>query len=867
MISTALVAPGVWRITSVYAERDVVSSAGAWWHDPATCWRSACKACELRLGRTWWTTRADVARRLSDGASAIKEHQERRSMEARSLVQSRAADVDLDIPRPPGLEYLPFQRAGVAWLNTHPMSLLGDEMGLGKLQPMRTPVLTPTGWTSIGALSIGDHVIGSDGQATEVTGVFPQGIKDTYRIRFSDGSSTLCGAEHLWTFRYRKGGRVWTDVTMTTGHLSQHVFSGGFPLYLPMLSAPVEFRDVPLPLDAYLMGCLISNGSLTETSPVLTFNSHDVDEVRARLLRAGCTLSEAETRPGCKRFIARGIIGVVRGMGLAVMSRAKFIPIVYRRASPVDRIALLQGLMDGDGSASAERNRVTYHTTSKVLADDVVELVECLGGIASVRTYDRSKDNKPTEYHVRMRLPEWVLPFSVRRKASRYRPGSHARPCRTVVSVTKEGREPSVCIRVAAADHLYATEHAILTHNTIQVLGAINLDTSIRSVLIICPASLRLNWLREAERWLTRRFWHHVVFSSYPPPAVADFVVVNYERARDPATRQALMSREWDLLVCDESHKLGNPKTQQSAAVLGRNAHALAERRPGLVTRAKRIWMLTGTPLKNRPLELYPVVHALAPKEFPTQKAFASRYCGWDGTGATNLEELQTRLRSTIMIRRLKKDVLKDLPSKRRQLIELNSDKVKGLLLQEEMAYSEAVARLKEPGLAWGAIATLRKETALAKVPHVIAHVRDLLEETDKVILWAHHHEVVARLREAFDGQAVTFTGLTPMIEREEAVRRFQTDPSCRVFIGSITAAGTGITLTASSNAVFAELDWVPANITQAEDRCHRIGQAESVLIQHLVYDGSLDARMAKTLIEKQRIADLALDNHAAQGA
>ena len=131
----------------------------------------------------------------------------------------------------------------------------------------------------------------------------------------------------------------------------------------------------------------------------------------------------------------------------------------------------------------------------------------------------------------------------------------------------------------------------------------------------------------------------------------------------------------------------------------------------------------------------------------------------------------------------------------------------------------------------------------------------------EKVVVFAHHHDVVDGLMEHFGDAAVRLTGRDSQEQKQAAVDRFQTDPDCKVFVGSIQAAGVGLTLTAASNVVFAELDWVPANVTQAEDRCHRIGQNENVLVQHLVVDGSIDARMAQVLVEKQELADKALDN------
>jgi hypothetical protein len=271
------------------------------------------------------------------------------------------------------------------------------------------------------------------------------------------------------------------------------------------------------------------------------------------------------------------------------------------------------------------------------------------------------------------------------------------------------------------------------------------------------------------------------------------------------------------------------------------------------------------------------------------------RYCagykgewGWNFDGHSHLDELQTRLRSTIMVRRLKADVLTDLPAKRRQVIVLPSNGAAALIEAEraasarheadlfaaqvavelakagddEQAYKDAVAKVRGVvQTAFTEMAKLRHDTALAKVPAVVERV---LDATGKVVIMAHHKDVIAGIRagleEEHPGSVVTLTGDDGMTDRQESVDRFQNDPACKYFIGSIRAAGVGITLTASSHVVFAELDWTPGMMSQAEDRCHRIGQRDSVLVQHLVLDQSLDANLATTLVAKQEVIDKALD-------
>jgi SWI/SNF-related matrix-associated actin-dependent regulator of chromatin subfamily A-like protein 1 len=405
---------------------------------------------------------------------------------------------------------------------------------------------------------------------------------------------------------------------------------------------------------------------------------------------------------------------------------------------------------------------------------------------------------------------------------------------------------------------------------TIEALGIINTDPKVKRVLIVCPASLKLNWARECERWLVDRGTVGVAGKTFPEDA--DVVIINYDIL---GKWKAKLRKKFDVLVADECHYVKNKEAKRSKALYG--------------LKAKRKLFLTGTPILNRPVELWTIVSSLAPEEFDHFWTFAKRYCkpvknrfGWEFTGATNLDELHERLRSTIMVRRTKAQVLPDLPPKRRQVIELASDHIAGLIAVEAEAWKEHQTRLKElraltrsggepnekqleqmrAGInaAFGDLAKLRQATALAKVPLVVEHMKSVLEDAGKLVVFAHHRAVVAELAEPFGDAAVTLTGSDSSESRQASVDRFQEDPTCTIFIGSITAAGFGLTLTASSHVVFAELDWVPAHLTQAEDRTHRIGQENSVLVQHLVLEDSLDARMVGTLLKKQRVIDKVVD-------
>lgn len=410
---------------------------------------------------------------------------------------------------------------------------------------------------------------------------------------------------------------------------------------------------------------------------------------------------------------------------------------------------------------------------------------------------------------------------------------------------------------------------------SIQAIGIINSDPAIKNAIIVCPKSLMLNWKRELEKWLVRPMRIGI------GDAQADICIINYEGLNK---RMTALTRPWGAMIVDEAHYIKNKKTTRS-----QNVKAIA-------AYAGRNIRLTGTPIVNRPVELYNIISDLHPA-WGNFWQFAKSYCGahhngfgWEMGGASNLDELQQRLRSTVMVRRLKAEVLTELPRKIRQIIEVEAtgSQAKNIRREQEFeaaseerlanlraavelskaesdeAYQAAVTRLAEASeMDFTELARLRHETALAKVDSVAEHVRTILEddETQKVIIAGHHHDVIDQIANALlDFHPVALTGATKLEDRQAAVDRFQNDPRTRVFIGSIMAAGVGITLTRASVVVFAELDWVPGNITQMEDRAHRIGQVNTVLIQHLVLADSLDARMARMLVEKQKVIDGALD-------
>lgn len=404
---------------------------------------------------------------------------------------------------------------------------------------------------------------------------------------------------------------------------------------------------------------------------------------------------------------------------------------------------------------------------------------------------------------------------------------------------------------------------------TIQAIGIINLIQTIGCGLVICPASVKRNWKRECDAWMSRKFdiWPA---SAKAWPHMADFVILNYDILGKHT--QELTSRQWDIVIVDECHMLRNTKTQR-----WKNFQAI---------QCRHKVALTGTPILNQLEDIWPILHWLAPQEYGTIFSFRRKFVEAPG----GRQKLQLRLREQFMIRRLKKDVLKELPARRRQIVEVEdtvgavdaesqaltaNDQAEELIASLEAAlevakvsdnqadYERALEALEQAQrIPFESIARVRHETALRKVPLTIEHLKNCFESgLEKIVVFAHHRDCIEGIAGAFPGSVILYGGMTEQA-KDDSITRFMTDPNCHLWCGSIRAGGMGINglQKVCAHGVFHELDWVPALMDQAEARLHRIGQDDSVLFQHLVIAGSIDANLASKCVEKQRMADEALD-------
>jgi SNF2 family DNA or RNA helicase len=418
---------------------------------------------------------------------------------------------------------------------------------------------------------------------------------------------------------------------------------------------------------------------------------------------------------------------------------------------------------------------------------------------------------------------------------------------------------------------------------TIQALATIHAAQAYPAI-IVCPASLKLNWAREAARWLPSK---SISVWNGKAGIAADVIVINYDVLSKHV--EALKALNPRTIVFDESHYAKNYKAKRTEA-----AKELAK---GVEYRIA----LTGTPVLNRPQELISQLGIIGRLndvggDFWT---FAKRYCGayrdrfgWNMSGAAHLDELNEKMRATCYIRRNKADVLKELPAKQRSIVPValsnrrEYDRAESELIswlgeqaESDKAFLASIAHLgaaeqqaakyarreeTENSAAQAEqlvrIEALKQLSAAGKLEAVIDWIESFID-SDKLVVFAHHIDIVNAIAARFNAPAIT--GSTPLDKRQEYVDRFQNDPDCKLIVLNIRAGGVGLTLTAASNVAFIELDWTPAAHDQAEDRCHRIGQTDAVNVWYLLADNTIDMEINALIDQKRAVVDAATDGSA----
>jgi SWI/SNF-related matrix-associated actin-dependent regulator 1 of chromatin subfamily A len=387
---------------------------------------------------------------------------------------------------------------------------------------------------------------------------------------------------------------------------------------------------------------------------------------------------------------------------------------------------------------------------------------------------------------------------------------------------------------------------------TITALAAVHQEQAYPA-LVICPAVVVGNWKREANTWLPDKQVQIIKSGKDAIDPKADIVIASYNLA----AKMAMGYKPFQQVICDEAHYLKNYKAKRTQAVVD-----IAKRSP-------RRLLLSGTPITNKPKDLFSQLEIIdvAGKGKPLGNffAFARRYCGgqqgeygFEADGATNIEELNERLRQGVYLRRDKKRVLTELPEKQRQYIPVGIPTETRKRLREIEAEYQLDSKNHVAGATLKAMTNEMVAVGLGKIQAAAEFMEDFAEEGKKLIIFSNLKEVqqglLAKARE-LGVPTVHILGEDSSEKREQAVRQFQENPNVRFAICSLKAAGVGITLTAASDVLMVEQDWTPANLDQAEDRAHRMGQKNAVNVTYLIMEGTLDDTLRDVIDHKRKIA------------
>lgn len=381
------------------------------------------------------------------------------------------------------------------------------------------------------------------------------------------------------------------------------------------------------------------------------------------------------------------------------------------------------------------------------------------------------------------------------------------------------------------------------------------LESEAKKVLIICPASLKINWQREIENYSNKSVYIAEGKNFNPDH---DFVIINYDIIKnfhDPKKKSdsQILRANFDLVVIDEAHYIKNSQAQRTKLI------------NDIVKNVDRLWLLTGTPMTSRPIDYYNLLNLVDSPVAKNWMAYVIRYCEgyqfkvgprkvWNVMGASNLEELRDRT-SNLVLRRLKEDVL-DLPDKiiTPVYLRLKSKKYEEVMGDYYNWYEKNPDESKSLTVQFTKLTQVRQVIADEKISQTIELAENIIEQDKKVIIFCNFTNSLEKIVEHFGKAAVRLDGSMSKPDRQNSVDRFQTDPKVKVFVGNIKAAGVGITLTAAEAVIMNDLSFLPSDHSQAEDRAYRYGQKNNVLVYYPIFENTIEGIIYDILNKKKQV-------------
>ena len=804
---------------------------------------------------------------------------------------NRIIDYSKYSERPP----LEHQKPAIEKLLANNKFILADDMGLGKACSNNTLIFNELGTKRMGDIIVGDRVIGSDGKPYNVTGVFPQGKKETYKITFNDGYSIITDDVHLWSVsspnygKNRKNERVKKSLVLSTkqmfeggkilikgnGYNSEKDYeietyykssNGNNKWQIPIVQ-PIEFKNKNiLPIEPYLLGLCLGDGHFDKNNNCI-FGVH-IDDYHELFLNYN--LKPKKTKKEKMLYGYKNFGEILNDLKLSnTRSHTKFIPDIYKYSSIEDRLSILQGLMDTDGhcmkSKNGNFNGTEYSTVSEKLCDDVAEIVHTLGGICRKRSRRSfyKKNGIRTEcrvsYRLNIKLPPGMNPFRLKRKSETYNEPKKYPTGRYISKIEKYGKDECTCISVDSPDKLYVAEHGIVTHNTTSAVIAA-LESDAKKILIVCPASLKINWDREIKNYTNRRT---LIVEGRKWGSTFDFYIINYdiiknyhttENSEDSDDFKLIMNEKFDLAIVDEAHYISNKDSQRSKLLTD------------ILETIPKVWLLTGTPMTSRPINYFNLLKIVDSPLTLNWQSYVYRYCSgyqfrvgnrrvWNTSGASNLDELRERTKN-LVLRRMKSDIL-DLPEKIIAPIFLD---LKSTFYDEELEEFMRISSEKKNNenisVTINRLMKIRQIIAIEKIPYTCELIDKFIEQGKKVIVLTNFTSTLEMIQEKYKKNSVTLDGRMSKTKRQENVDKFQNDDKIKVFIGNIKAAGVGITLTAAEGVIMNDLSFVPSDHSQGEDRAYRYGQKNSVLVYYPIFENTIERIVYNILNKKKNVID-----------
>lgn len=435
------------------------------------------------------------------------------------------------------------------------------------------------------------------------------------------------------------------------------------------------------------------------------------------------------------------------------------------------------------------------------------------------------------------------------------------------IDYSKYSHRPPLSHQKEAIEKLVGSKRFVLADDmglgktTSTIIAA--LETKAKKILIICPASLKLNWEREIRNYSQRSVY---VCEGKKFSTDHDFVIINYDIIKnfyDIKEKETTQIYEYnpDLIIIDEAHYLQNTQAQRTKLV------------NSFVKRSKRLWLLTGTPMTSRPINYYNLLNLIESPVAQNWMAYVIRYCEgyqfrvgnrkiWNVNGASNLEELRDRT-SQQVLRRLKEDVL-DLPDKIITPVYL---RLKSKLYEQLMGdyydwYDKNPEESSSLTIQFSKLMKVRQIIAEEKIESTIELAENIIEQGKKVIIFTNFTNALEKIASHFGKKAVTLDGSSSKTQRQYAVDEFQENEKIKVFVGNIKAAGVGITLTASEAVIMNDLSFVPSDHSQAEDRAYRYGQKSNVSVYYPIFENTIEGVIYDILSKKKNIFETVMGDN-----